>query len=107
MTSELVKRLRAHKADIWNWNGTAMTAWDSWRAAIANGDKSSWPRDAFEGLIGEYGLAMDEAAARIEKLEAALRDLMRLVEEDPEEDDPSPYLFDQVCDRARAALEGK
>ena len=48
---------------------------------------------------------MNQAAARIEQLEAALRDLLRLVEEDPEEDDPSPYLFDQVCDRARAALE--
>jgi adenosine deaminase len=48
-----------------------------------------------------------EAADRIAKLEAALRDLLRLVEEDPEEDDPSPYLFDQVCDRARAALGGE
>lgn len=49
---------------------------------------------------------MLEAADEIEKLRAALRDLLRLVDEDTEEDDPSPYLFDQVCDRARAALGG-
>ena len=48
-----------------------------------------------------------EAADEIEKLRAALRDLLRLVDEDPEEDDPSPYLIDQVCDRARAALGGE
>ena len=74
--SDLVERLRAHKADIWNWNGEAMTAWDSWRSAIAKGDKSSWPRDAFESLIGEYGADMEKAADRIEQLEAALRELL-------------------------------
>ena len=60
-----------------------------------------------ERPYGSLPDTLEEAAARIERLEAALRDLMRLVEEDPEEDDPSPYLFDQVCDRARAALEEK
>jgi len=58
---DLVERLRSHKADIWNWNGDAMTAWDGWREAIANGDKGSWPRDAFESLIGSYGEDMEEA----------------------------------------------
>lgn len=37
-----------------------------------------------------------------ERLRAALRDMLRLVEDD--EDDPAPYLIDVVCDRARAAL---
>ena len=55
-------------------------------------------------MLGDIHLPLLEAAAEIEKLRAALRDLLRLVDEDPEEDDPSPYLFDQVCDRARAAI---
>jgi len=68
--TDIVKRLKAHKADIWNWNGAAMTAWDSWRTAIASGDKSSWPRDAFESLIGAYGEDMGEAADEIARLKA-------------------------------------
>ncbi len=50
----------------------------------------------------------DEIAAlraENERLRAALRDMLRLVEDD--EDDPAPYLIDVVCDRARAALEVK
>jgi len=43
--------------------------------------------------------------AEIERLRAALRDMLRLVEDD--EDDPAPYLIDVVCDRARAALDGQ
>ncbi len=43
-----------------------------------------------------------EAAAENERLREALRDMLRLVEDD--EDDPAPYLIDVVCDRARAAL---
>jgi len=67
-------------------------------------------RNAHDNLVSELDLRLVERKklnARIAKLEAALRDLLRLVEEDPEEDDPSPYLFDQVCDRARAALGGE
>ena len=73
--ADIVERLRAHKADIWNWNGAAMTAWDSWRAAIASGDKSSWPRDAFESLIGAYGEDMGEAADEIDRLRAEVAQL--------------------------------
>lgn len=82
--SDLVERLRAPA----NW---------------LRQDKGEQWKDA----VNRYDRAPFEAAARIEQLEKALRDLLRLVEEDPEEDDPSPYLFDQVCDRARAALEAK
>ena len=70
--SDIVERLLAHKADIWNWNGGAMKAWDSWRGAIAAGDKSSWPRDAFESLIGGYGEDMQEAADEITRLRAMI-----------------------------------
>lgn len=54
-----------------------------------------------------YGVPAIQAIAadEIERLRAALRDLLRLVDEDPEEDDPPPYLFDLVCDNARAALK--
>lgn len=41
--------------------------------------------------------------ARVKELEGALKDLVRLVDEDQEEDAP-PYLVDQVLDRARAAI---
>jgi len=79
--SDIVQRLRAHKADIWNWNGAAMTAWDSWRAAIASGDKSSWPRDAFESLIGAYGEDMEEAADEIARLEAEVKRMREALED--------------------------
>ena len=45
---------------------------------------------------------MTRLRAENERLRAALRDMLRLVEDD--EDDPAPYLIDVVCDRARAAL---
>jgi len=83
--SDIVERLRAHKADIWDWNGAAMTAWDGWRSAIAKGDKSSWPRDAFESLIGGYGEDMGDAAdeiealrAEVERLRAALKKIAKV-----------------------------
>ncbi len=31
-----------------------MKQWDSWRKYIANGGKSSWPRDAFESVLDYY-----------------------------------------------------
>ena len=43
--------------------------------------------------------------AEIERLRAALRDMLRLVDDD--EDAPAPYLIDVVCARARAALDGQ
>jgi len=41
--------------------------------------------------------------AEVERLRAALADLVRLVDHG-EEDDAPPYLYDLVMDRARAAL---
>lgn len=63
-------------------------------------------REVAERADANYPAIMEQAADEITRLRAALRDLLRLVEEAPEEDDPPPYLFDQVCDRARAALGG-
>ena len=78
--SDIVERLRAHKTDIWDWNGAAMTAWDGWRSAIAKGDKSSWPRDAFESLIGGYGEDMGDAADEITTLRAGVDRLRAALE---------------------------
>ena len=76
--TDIVERLRAHKADIWDWNGHAMKSWDYWRASIAMGDKSSSPRDGFEALIGGYGEDMGEAADEIVRLRAALKNIREL-----------------------------
>ena len=35
------------------WPDSVMTQWDYWRKQIANGDRSSMPRDWFEGLAPE------------------------------------------------------
>jgi hypothetical protein len=56
--------------------------------------------------IGEAADEITRLTARVAALEGALRDLVRLVDEDQEEDVP-PYLADQVLDKARAALTQK
>jgi hypothetical protein len=70
MSDDLAKRLRDNVADILDWNGKVMTAWDTVRAMIAKGDKGSLPRDIMESYLHGYAEDMKEAADRIEKLES-------------------------------------
>jgi len=78
MSDDLVKRLQDNIADILDWNGKVMTAWDTVRAMIAKGDKGSLPRDIIESYLYGYAEDMKEAADRIEKLEVALREIASL-----------------------------
>ena len=106
--SDIVERLRAHKADIWDWNGHAMKSWDYWRASIAMGDKSSSPRDGFEALIGGYGEDMGEAADEIERLRAALEEIAEMTKPEVRTGAKArPYAEQNIHFRARAALTAK
>ena len=69
MSDDLVKRLRDNVADIIDWNGKVMTAWDTVRVMIANGNKGSLPRDIMESYLFGYAEDMAEAADHIEQLE--------------------------------------
>lgn len=74
MTNDLVKRLREHVTDIRNFHGNVMTAWDSARSMIANGNTGSLPRDIIESYLEGYAEDMQTAASCIEQLEKALRE---------------------------------
>ena len=104
MTDDLVKRLRDNVADILDWNGKVMTAWDTVRAMIAKGDKGSLPRDIMESYLSGYAEDINEAADRIEKLEAALRDCIEMAEV---HEIPFRNRVMYISDIARKALEGK
>ena len=65
-TMKLVDELRAAAKDAIDWNGKPMTEWDRWRAAIADGERGSWPRDAFEGWLDHYADLMTRAADALE-----------------------------------------
>jgi len=69
MADNLVKRLQDNVADIVDWNGKVMTAWDTVRAMISNGNKGSLPRDIMESYLFGYAEDMAEAADHIEQLE--------------------------------------
>lgn len=104
--TDIVDRLRAHKADIWDWNGHAMKSWDYWRASIAMGDKSSSPRDGFEALIGGYGEDMAEAADTIERLRAALRFAAGYISTyEPHQNTHPEDVLRWIENNSRAALE--
>lgn len=134
MSDDLVKRLREHVTDIFNFRGNVMTAWDMVRSMIAKGDKSSGPRDIIESYLAGYAEDMKEAAdrieqlegrfdsmgdvtlrlaKRIEQLEAALREIAKqkktneLVTEYDVEMADFEDGYDMCIDRARAALAGE
>ncbi|MGJ5051165.1 hypothetical protein ACQR09_29170 [Bradyrhizobium oligotrophicum] len=69
--SDIVTRLRSLANDMTDWDGSIMTNWDRWRAEFANGNKASWPRDAFQGFLTDYAEAMIAAADEIERLRTA------------------------------------
>lgn len=64
MDKTLVERLREPSI-----SEGLMKTWDWIRRMIAEGDKSSYPRDIFESVIDGFDEERREAAARIEKLE--------------------------------------
>lgn len=63
--AELVARLR--KPFL---NDETLRHWDSWRKYIAEGGKSSWPRDAFESTIDAADEERTDAAKAISALVA-------------------------------------
>lgn len=107
--ADIVERLRTTVKDMLAWNGPAMTAWDTWRSAIADGEKGSWPRDAYESHLDSYAEQLTEAAdlitalrAEVERLkgEALFTDISVLPEKDAEY-----AALRAENERLRAALE--
>jgi hypothetical protein len=95
--SELVRRLRKQASDAIDWDGETLKRWDEIRGMIETRKGSDLPRLMFEGLIENLTELIIEAAARIEALETALREI----------EDCLDYVKDKgvVWKIARAALD--
>ena len=79
MSNYLNKTLEIVAADLQSENGSAMRLWDNWRSAIASGDTSSWPRDAYEAQMQVIGELLKEAAkenTRMSDIGTILRDVI-------------------------------
>ena len=72
MMNGIVERLRSEVKIMTNPSSEIMQDWDSWRHAIAKGDTSSWPRDAFESYLDYYSEMISNAADEIERLQKEL-----------------------------------
>ena len=71
--SELVDRLRKQVSDAVDWDGETLKRWDEIRGMTETRKGSDPPQQMFEDLIENLAEHMEEAVARIEALEAALR----------------------------------
>lgn len=51
-------------------NGNIMQRWYEWRKYISEGGTSSWPRDEFENLIGQYEDRIKELEDKLIKIKS-------------------------------------
>jgi len=93
---DIVEELKETIADIRDWNGDAMKAWDQIQKLIKDGNKTDFPRMIYENQISGYMETLIKAADEIERLRAALREILT------HETDYEPY---DCIEIARAALK--
>lgn len=65
---EILQELKETIADIRNWDGAAMKAWDQSHRLIKEGNKSDLPRLIYENTISGYMETMIKSADEIERL---------------------------------------